>query len=83
MKYLKISGFLLLTVALFVAIIIAFATCKTDGALAKKYDEEKFLRVIRTGKRPAGSVIQFPIPWQNFSKMTDIELKALWKYLKS
>lgn len=47
------------------------------------YTEVSFLEAIRTGKRPDGSEIKFPMPWQSLAKLTDIELKALWLYLQS
>ena len=54
----------------------------TAKALAK-WDEAQFISAIKTGKRPDGSEIRFPMPWKNFAQMTDTELKALWLYLKS
>ncbi len=37
----------------------------------------------RMGKRPDGSEIRFPMPWQSLAKLTDVEIKALYKYLIS
>jgi len=45
------------------------------------YNEAQFITALRTGKRPDGSVIRFPMPWQSLGKLTDTEMKALWKYL--
>ncbi|PKA27228.1 c-type cytochrome [Leptospira levettii] len=47
------------------------------------YTEVSFIESIRTGKRPDGSEIKFPMPWQSLAKLTDTELKALWLYLQS
>jgi len=48
-----------------------------------KWNEQQFIAAIRTGKRPDGSEIRFPMPWKNFALMTDTELKALWLFLRS
>lgn len=47
------------------------------------YSESSFIQAIRTGKRPDGSEMKFPMPWQSLAKLTDTELKALWMYLQS
>lgn len=54
----------------------------TGKALAK-WSEEQFIAALRTGKRPDGSEIKFPMPWQSLGKLNDTEIKALWKYLKT
>ncbi len=48
-----------------------------------KWSESEFISAIRTGKRPNGSEIRPPMPWQNFALMTDTELKSLRIYLIS
>jgi mono/diheme cytochrome c family protein len=48
-----------------------------------KWNEQQFIAAIRTGRRPDGSEIRFPMPWKNFALMTDTELKALWLFLRS
>jgi cytochrome c553 len=53
------------------------------GKALSHYTEAQFTTAIRTGKRPDGSMIKFPMPWQSLSKLTDIEIKALWKYLQT
>lgn len=45
------------------------------------WSEEDFIRAIREGKRPDGSSIDPSMPWKNFSRMTDTELKALYLFL--
>ncbi|AGC42850.1 cytochrome c [Myxococcus stipitatus DSM 14675] len=43
---------------------------------------EAFLAVIRTGKKPDGSLLQV-MPWPVFSKMRDADLRAVYEYLKA
>jgi hypothetical protein len=38
---------------------------------------------MRTGKRPDGSELKAPMPWQQFKNLTDDELHAIWQYLHS
>jgi len=38
---------------------------------------------MRTGVRPDGNTMKEPMPWQNLSKMTDVEIKAMWAYLRT
>ena len=45
------------------------------------WSEADFLAAIRTGKRPDGSAIDPFMPWQTYSQMSEVELKALWAYL--
>ncbi len=53
------------------------------GKALAHYNEAQFIAALRTGKRPDGSEIRFPMPWQSLAKLTDIEMKALYKYLVS
>jgi cytochrome c553 len=41
-----------------------------------------FVRLMRTGTRPDGRVINEFMPWRTFSAMTDDELTSLWAYLQ-
>ena len=36
-----------------------------------------------TGKKPEGETLLPPMPWPNYAKMTDEDLKSLWAYLQS
>jgi cytochrome c553 len=54
-----------------------------ETGLAKDYTEALFIRALRTGKTPDGGSILPPMPWQNYAKMTDEDLKAVWAYLQS
>nr|WP_244290400.1 cytochrome c [Leptospira bourretii] len=47
------------------------------------YTEANFIKTIRTGKRPDGSEMKFPMPWKSLGQLTDTELKALWMYLQT
>ncbi len=47
-----------------------------------KWTEEDFIRTIRTGRRPDGTDLNVAMP-RSFGLMNDVELKALWMYLKS
>ena len=42
-----------------------------------------FHRALRQGKRPDGSDINPFMPWQAYSKMTDVEIDALWAFLQT
>ena len=47
------------------------------------YSEADFMTALRTGKRPGGSPIDTLMPWKEFRNMNDVELKALYAYLRS
>ncbi len=47
------------------------------------FTEQDFVTAVRTGKRPNGTMIKPPMPWQNLANMTDTELKALWMFMKT
>ena len=47
------------------------------------WSEADFLRAMREGKRPDGSATDEFMPWRTFAQMTDIELQAIWQYLKT
>jgi mono/diheme cytochrome c family protein len=48
------------------------------------WNEELFIRILRTGKfMGAGRDILPPMPWQEYAKLTDADLKAIFVYLKS
>lgn len=54
----------------------------TPGGIGH-YTETDFIRALREGKRPDGSTIDPQMPYELYSKMNDIELKALYAYLRS
>lgn len=50
------------------------------------WSEEMFIKILRSGKHmgsDAARPILPPMPWQNYAKMTDEDLKAVFAYLKS
>jgi len=47
------------------------------------WKEEDFIKALRTGVLPDGKTLREPMSWQLTSKMTDVELKALWAYLRT
>lgn len=48
------------------------------------WTEEMFFKAMRTGKHYGASRdILPPMPWQNLSKLTDDDLKAIFAYLRS
>jgi mono/diheme cytochrome c family protein len=48
-----------------------------------KWSDADFVHALRTGTRPDGSHISTAMPWPHYAKMTDTELAALYKYLRS
>jgi len=49
----------------------------------KDWTEADFLRALREGVRKDGTAIKTAMPWQQFGKMNDVELKAVWAYLRT
>lgn len=47
------------------------------------WSQEDFTRALREGTRPDGSAIDPVMPWRNTSVMTDVELSAIWAYLRT
>lgn len=48
-----------------------------------RYSETDFITVLREGKRPDGSAVDSLMPWRLTKSMTDVELKAVYAYLKT
>jgi cytochrome c553 len=42
-----------------------------------------FVRAMREGRRPDGTMLDSFMPWRSFQTMSDMELAALWLYLRS
>jgi len=56
----------------------------TPGGDLAKWNEEDFLKALRTGVTPSGKKLDPTLmPWQSMGKMSDDELKAIWLFLKS
>jgi cytochrome c553 len=47
------------------------------------WSEDDFLRALRGGKRPDRSELRSPMPWKVIAKMSDMELHAIWLYLRT
>jgi len=48
------------------------------------WSEADFVRALREGKRPVGADIDsLEMPWPQAGKMTDLEIQAVWLFLKS
>jgi hypothetical protein len=48
------------------------------------WNEELFIRIIRSGKfMGSGRDILPPMPWNEYAKLTDADLKAIFTYIKS
>jgi cytochrome c553 len=47
------------------------------------YTEADFIRALRTGRRPGGAAIDSSMPWRLTREMTDVELRALYAYLRA
>lgn len=61
--------------------IVANLTPHASGLV--NWQEDDFIRAMRTGKRPDGSTILEAMPWKAFGTMSDDELKGIWAYLKT
>jgi cytochrome c553 len=53
---------------------------KTTG-IGARYTEAKFIKTIRTGKKPEGEDLLPPMPWTVYRNFTDDDLKAIFAYL--
>ena len=64
---------------------ISFAANLTpDASGLKSWTPETFIQAIRTGKHAGvGREIPPPMPWMDYAKMTDDDLRAVFAYLKS
>lgn len=61
------------------AFITPNITFDQETGIMAKWDEDMFISRMRQGKVHKGS----PMPWGLFGKMSDLELKAIYRYLKS
>lgn len=48
-----------------------------------QWSEEDFLRTTRTGVNPAGKSLNPFMPWQELRRMSDDDLRALYRYLRT
>ncbi|HEX2188535.1 MAG TPA: hypothetical protein VHG51_06525, partial [Longimicrobiaceae bacterium] len=47
------------------------------------WSEEEFLRTLRTGVNPAGDTLHPFMPWREYRRMTDADLRAIYRYLRT
>jgi mono/diheme cytochrome c family protein len=47
------------------------------------WSEADFVKTLRTGTRPDGRALDPVMPWEITAQMTDVELSAIWQYLKT
>jgi cytochrome c553 len=55
----------------------------TPAGAITSWAEADFVRAMRQGRRPDGSVLDRFMPWPVLGRMTDDELRAIWLYLRS
>ncbi len=56
----------------------------TPAGPLRSWSERDFMRTLRTGVRPDGSRLDDAfMPWQRIGQMSDSELRAIWRYLRS
>jgi cytochrome c553 len=51
--------------------------------LGKRYTEEQFLALLRTGIRSSGQPVSDQMPWRDYRALSDEDLKAMYMYLTS
>jgi mono/diheme cytochrome c family protein len=55
-----------------------------ETGVLRDFTEQQFIQTMRTGKHQGqGRPILPPMPWFNYAKMTDEDLKAVFAYLRS
>jgi len=61
-----------------------FAPNLTPGGVLATWSESGFIDTIRTGKTPYGRQLDGAfMPWEEFSRLTDEDLTAIFRYLQS
>jgi mono/diheme cytochrome c family protein len=48
-----------------------------------RWSEQDFLRTLRTGVDPEGDSLHAFMPWRQFRRMTDDDLRAIYRYLRT
>jgi mono/diheme cytochrome c family protein len=48
-----------------------------------RWSEEDFVRALRTGVNPAGDTLHPFMPWREYRRMSDGDLRALYRYLRT
>jgi len=53
-----------------------------EGGVMRRYDSlEKFVAMMRTGKRPDGAAVSKVMPFESLARINDVDLQALYAYL--
>ncbi|MGZ5081635.1 MAG: hypothetical protein ACXWHZ_19760, partial [Usitatibacter sp.] len=54
------------------------------GGVMSRYDSaEKFVSMMRTGKRPDGTEVSKVMPFGSIRNLNDLDLNAMYAYLKT
>jgi mono/diheme cytochrome c family protein len=48
-----------------------------------RWTEDEFLRTLRTGVNPRGDTLHPFMPWRQYRRMTDDDLRAIYRYLRT
>lgn len=48
-----------------------------------RWSEDDFLRTLRTGVNPRGDSLHAFMPWREYRRMTDDDLRAIYRYLRT
>ncbi|HYH80771.1 MAG TPA: c-type cytochrome [Longimicrobium sp.] len=48
-----------------------------------RWSEDDFLRTLRTGVNPRGDTLHSFMPWREYRRMTDDDLRAIYRYLRT
>jgi len=55
-----------------------------DGSVMPRYDSaEKFVAMMRTGRRPDGGEVNKAMPFMTLRNLNDTDLNAIYAYLKT
>ena len=66
----------------YVSVTAGCSRCHASGFALADWSEADFLRLMRTGRRPDGRAVNPSMPWPYYAQMTEIELRALWQFLR-
>lgn len=54
-----------------------------ETGIGRRYTEKQFVTTMRTGKKPEGEMLLPPMPWPNYGRMSDEDLKSIYAYLQT
>jgi mono/diheme cytochrome c family protein len=63
--------------------VVVSANITSDPSGIAYFDEEIFIKTIRTGREAGIRPLSAAMPWFEFRKMTDEDLRAIFQYLRS